>query len=95
VKFKTILLAMIFILLTTTICHAAGIDNLDSKGNEVLYMIRKIGFWIILFKAIGDIIQDALRGDLHSVGRTTLNYVILYGSLFFLPYAFRLVEGLF
>lgn len=94
-KFKTILLALVLVFLSTSICFAAGMDNLDTKGNEVLFMIRKIGFWIILFKAICDIIQEALRGDLHAVGKTVLNYVILYGSLFFLPYAFRVVEGLF
>jgi hypothetical protein len=79
----------------TDVCFAADLGKVDAAGNRILLVVRRIGYWIILVKGLSDIIGQGMKGDVHAIGRTVMLYVILYGTLFFLPYALRLVEGVF
>lgn len=39
-------------------------SNLDDKGNYLLGVIRNIGYWIVLFMGIKDVIKEALNKDI-------------------------------
>lgn len=69
--------------------------KLDAGGQRIVNIFQRLGYWIILIKCIIDLIKAGLNGDLHSVGRIIMLYLLMYGALFFVPWALRLVEGIF
>jgi len=69
--------------------------NLDSAGNTILYVLQKIAYWVIIVKCIMDLISSVMQKDLHSIGKTVITYVTVYAAMFFIPWAMRLVEGIF
>lgn len=96
-KSKSIILLILFtiLIILCDISFAADMGKVDAAGNRILNTVRGIGYWAILIKGIADVIGQGMRGELHSIGKTIMLYVILYGTLFFFPYALRLVEGVF
>ncbi|MEA4992366.1 MAG: hypothetical protein VB060_00840 [Oscillibacter sp.] len=71
------------------------LSSIDVAGNRLFTVFTKIGFWIILSKCVFDLIRCAVQGDLHTLGKTVIQYVLLYASIFFVPFAMHLVEGIF
>lgn len=72
-----------------------GLDKIDIAGNQILTIFRRIGFWLILIKCIQELVQCALSGSSKNIGGIIVKYVVLYGAFFFVPWALRLVEGIF
>ena len=96
-KIGFVVIIMVAVLINFNVCYAAEVDlsKLDSKGLELLNVIRKIGYWVIICMAIKDIIGKAMEQDVKSVGRIVFKYVIIYASFWFLPWALHFVEGIF
>lgn len=86
-------------IITTILCFnsvsAGNLDKLDVKGNEILIIIRRLAYWIILIIASKEVIKNMTNHDLKGIGNTILKYVIVYGSLWFIPWILKSVEGLF
>ena len=80
---------------TTAASNIKGIEKLDVFGNTLLVLCQRIGFWIVVVKCIYDIIQCAIKGDRRALGTCILTYILIYASMFFVPWALRLVEGIF
>lgn len=82
--------------ITTLPCFAAeGIDKVDIAGNRILMIVRRIGYWVILIKAVYDVIGSIKNRDMKELGQVILFYLILYAALFFIPFALKQVEGVF
>ncbi len=79
----------------TSVCFADGLDKIDQAGNRILAIFRRIGFWLILIKCIQELTQCALSGNSKNIGGIIMKYIIIYGAFFFVPWALRLVEGIF
>jgi hypothetical protein len=88
----------IILIFTFTICFAAdipGIEKLDNTGNNLLFVFRRIGYWIVLGGGIGEIIKCSMRHDRHGVGVAIAASITMYGSMYLLPWVLKLVEGIF
>lgn len=100
---KSIIILLVFIftfmLMTTqtnvVLARSADFSALDEGGNKILDIVQKIGYWIILIKCIADLIKHGLQGNLHQIGKTIMTYILLYASLFFVPFILKMIEGLF
>lgn len=94
---RIVLTATIMIGLLSFSAFAADPDlsKIDALGNNILHVVNKIGFWVILVKCLMDVISSVMQGDVNKFGKTIIIYVCLYGSLYFVPWAMRLVEGVF
>lgn len=86
---------MFIIIFSYTSAYGESLDKIDLAGNKILKIFRRIGYWVILVKAIQDIIKCAMSGDTRSLGSIVVKYILIYGALFFLPWILRLVEGIF
>jgi len=93
--YKQLVVTLALIGFITNTSFASGENKIDAAGNRILVVVRRIGYWVILIKCISELIKNAMNGDIHGVGRTVMLYVIIYGCLFFVPWALRLVEGVF
>lgn len=78
-----------------TVSFANNLEKLDSTGNNILKIFRRIAYWVILIKAIQEVMKCAMSGDTHSLGGIIMKYILMYGALFMLPWLLRLVEGVF
>jgi uncharacterized membrane protein len=82
--------------LTTNPCFAAtGLDKVDAAGNNILTIVRRIGYWVILIAAIYNVIGCVKEQDAKKLGHAVLFYILLYAVLFALPWFLRQVEGIF
>lgn len=90
-----IMMAVCIVLFSMPAFAADQLTKLDQGGMRILTIVRRIGYWIILIKCIGDLIKSAAHGDMHAVGKIVMTYVLIYGALFFVPWALRLTEGIF
>lgn len=90
-----IFIMTVLLLFYTSICFANGLEKIDSAGNKILTIFRRIGFWLILIKCIQELIQCAMSGATKNVSGIVMKYILIYGAFFFVPWALRLVEGIF
>ena len=96
--FMIIMIIAIMVLYLSVFAFADSPDKLaklDATGNQLLYLARRIGFWIITVMATYKVIQCALKGNRKEVGEIIITYVLIYGSMFLIPWAMRLVEDIF
>lgn len=89
-----IIIAMLLIFYTS-ICFANDLSKVDDAGNKILTIFRRIGFWLILIKCIQELIQCAMNGATKNIGGIVTKYILIYGAFYFVPWALRLVEGIF
>jgi hypothetical protein len=71
---------------------AAGIDV---GGQRIYSKLISIGKWVIIIKGGIDIIQTVSNGDFESARKHFMQYLLIYGTLFALPWGLDEIEGLF
>lgn len=94
-KIFILLIIMTIILVFYSTSFAANLDKIDSTGMRLLIIFRRIAYWIILIKAIQEIMRSAMSGDTRSLGGIITKYVLMYGALFMVPWLLKLVEEVF
>lgn len=80
-------------------CRVLGVDltAIDSLGNTFLDICRKVGYWIALISSMTEIIKVSMRGgnNTSEIGKVIMKYLLIYASLYLMPYLFNLVQGAF
>ena len=95
---KTIILigATSIMILKPNCCFATGTSKIDKAGNMFLEIVKHAGYWIILIVGICNIIKTATTTNNSSdILKVIIKYILIYSSLFILPWGFDLVEGVF
>jgi len=87
----------LFIISNPTYVFAVDLGSIDALGNTFLNIIRKVGYWIALISALTDIIKTGMRGGNNTaeIGKIIMKYLLIYASLYLMPYLFDLVKGAF
>ena len=85
------------LILKTNGCYAmADMTKIDVAGNMFLEIVKHAGYWIILIVAICNVIKTATTTNNNSdIFKVIAKYILIYATLFILPWAFDLVEGVF
>lgn len=100
-KFKTIAIVGMAIglsLLNTKVTGAApNTDAIDRLGNTFLSLVRKSGYWICLVMGIVNCIKVGLQGGdkAGDIAKVIFKYVLVFASLYLLPFLFDIVESSF
>ena len=97
-KKKYMLLVTIIALtidLSTITSFAMDTTAIDKAGMQILELIRKVGYWIGIILCSKDVIKHCMRGHLDSIGTIVAMYGLGFGVLYFLPWLFDLIKGLF
>ena len=97
-KNKYMLLVTIIALtidLSTITSFAMDTTAIDKAGMQILELIRKVGYWIGIILCSKDVIKHCMRGHLESIGTIVAMYGLGFGVLYFLPWLFDLIKGLF
>lgn len=79
--------------------YAFGLDlkAIDILGNTFLSIVRKASYWIVLILSLVEISKAALKGGNSNaeIGKIIIKYLLIYASLFLMPWLFDLVEEAF
>lgn len=97
-KYKYMLAVTILALtidLSSITALAADTSAIDKAGMEILNLIRKVGYWVGIILCAKDVIKQCMRGQTESVGTIVAMYGMSFGVLYFLPWLFDLIKGLF
>lgn len=90
-----VLLVSLTVDLSTITSFAVDTSAIDKAGNEILSLIRKVGYWVGIILCSKDVIKHCMRGHLESIGTIVAMYGMGFGVLYFLPWLFDLIKGLF
>jgi hypothetical protein len=69
--------------------------SLDASGTQIYAKIVNIGKWVIIVKGGIEIIQNVTSGDFQTAKKSFLSYLLVYGTLFALPWGMNQVETIF
>ncbi|MBC5996459.1 hypothetical protein EAI30_16530 [Romboutsia ilealis] len=95
-KYMTLVLIIALTVdLSTVTSFAMDTTAIDKAGMQILELIRKVGYWIGIILCSKDVIKHCMRGHLDSVGSIVAMYGLGFGVLYFLPWLFDLIKGLF
>ena len=79
--------------------YAFGLDlgAIDVLGNTFLSIVRKASYWIVLILSLTEICKTALKGgnNQSEILKVIVKYLLIYASLFLMPWLFDLVEEAF
>lgn len=94
---KLIIIVSIILIFYSSVCFAGdlNLDKLDTAGNRILNIVRRVGYWIIVIKAVIDVIKSVTQGGTKDIGGIVMKYILMYLALWAIPWALRLVEGIF
>ncbi|OSA92544.1 UNVERIFIED_ORG: hypothetical protein B2H93_14380 [Clostridium botulinum] len=76
---------------------AVDLGAVDNLGNTFLSIIQRVGYWIALLSALAEIVKTAMRGGNNTaeVGKIIMKYLLIYASLYLMPWLFGLVREAF
>ena len=71
-----------------------AINRINKLGNELLRLVRVIGYWTVLLITAKDCIKEALNGDRRNVSNAIVKGLLIMATLYFLPEMFSLMESI-
>ena len=71
-----------------------AINRINTLGNQLLKLVRAIGYWTVLLITAKDCIKESLNGDRRNVSNAIVKGLIIMGTLYFLPEMFSLMESI-
>lgn len=76
---------------------ASDLSAIDTLGNKFLDIVRRVGYWIALICALTEIIKTGMRcgNSTSEIAKIIMKYLLIYASLFLMPYLFDTVRGAF
>ena len=72
-----------------------SIEKIDTAGAMFLGIFQSIAYWLCLLGAIMEILKCVMNGSSKDVGRIMLKYILIFASIFLIPFAFDLIRDIF
>lgn len=74
---------------------AQAAAKIDSAGIMFFGILQSIGYWLCLIGCIMEILKSVMNGTSKDIGRVMLKYLLIFASLYLMPWAFDLIRGIF
>ena len=71
-----------------------AINKLNKLGNQLLGLVRAIGYWVVLLITSKDCIAQAINGDKKGVGGAVTKGLMIMAVIYFLPELFKMMESI-
>lgn len=75
--------------------ESAASISVDRAGWQILNLMRSVGYWVCIILCTKDVILKSMKGHMNSVGTVVASYGIAFGTLYFLPWLFDLIQQIF
>jgi hypothetical protein len=74
---------------------ADPLGKIDTAGNTILGIVRRIGYWCCIIGCIIDIIKALMQGDTKSVAKIMMKYALAFAALYLFPWILDLIKAIF
>ncbi len=100
--YKTLVIAIAFVFfkgyLNPSLAMTMNVDEalakIDTFGNQLLKLVRGIGYWTVVLVTSRDCIREAVQGCNHNVMGIVTRGIIIMAVLYFLPEIFSMMESI-
>lgn len=72
-----------------------AVAKINIAGNTFLSIFQTLGYWLCLIGCIMEILKCVMNGSSKDVGRIMLKYLLIFASIYLMPWAFDLIKGIF
>lgn len=89
------------LLMTDVICHAsdfsapAWAQRIDSKANALYSGLTVIAQWVIICRALWEVVSEALHGEIRKAPSIMSGYGILIAIIYSVPWLLSLAKDIF
>lgn len=89
------------ILMTDVICHAsdfsapAWAEAVDKKGLDLYWIAATFVKWVIIFKAVADVIMSAVHGEIRKAPSIATAYGVVICLIYSLPWILATAQEIF
>lgn len=73
----------------------AAAEKINTGGFMILGIVQTIGYWLCLIGCIMEILKAIMNGSSKDVGKIMLKYLLVFGSLYLMPFGFNLIREIF
>ena len=70
-------------------------DKINTGGFMILGVMQTIGYWLCIISCIMEILKVVMNGSSKDVGKIILKYVLVFSSLYLMPWLFNLIKVVF
>lgn len=78
-----------------TYALSPNLNAIDKVGQQLLTLMRKVGYWVFMILCGKDVITKCMQGKRGELGSVVALHLMAFGTLYFLPWAFDLIQQLF
>ncbi|MGL5149646.1 MAG: hypothetical protein ACRC7N_03615 [Clostridium sp.] len=94
---KLVVISMACMLMLGKIANAS--TNVEGKiagaGQRFFNIIRGLGYWLCLIGCVVEVLKSVSSGGSKDIGKIIMKYLLIFGSLYFMPWAFDLIKEMF
>lgn len=72
-----------------------AVEKINTGGFMILGIVQTIGYWLCLIGCIMEILKSIMNGSSKDVGKIMLKYLLVFGSLYLMPFGFNLIREIF
>lgn len=98
--YTTLVMALAFVFFKGYVSPSLAINpdeaiaKINTIGNQLLKLVRVIGYWTVILVSSRDCIKEAMQGCNHNVMPIVSRGLIIMAVLYFLPELFSMMESL-
>ncbi|MDU5111159.1 MAG: hypothetical protein E6248_11975 [Clostridium sp.] len=81
---------------STVLADASDAGNkINEAGSTILGIVQSIGYWLCIIGCVMEILKSLMNGSSKDVGKIIIKYLLIFGSLYLMPWAFDLIKEIF
>lgn len=69
--------------------------KINKGGFMILGVIQTVGYWLCVLSCIMEILKTVMNGSTKDVGKVMVKYLLIFGSLYLMPWLFDLIKAVF
>lgn len=90
-----VLVAFGFMSYTINANAVANLSAIDNLGQQILVIVRTVGYWYAIIMCSVDSIKASLAGSANTISTIIFKYSLMFGTFYFVPSIFDLIKSVF
>lgn len=74
---------------------ARTLDKIDATGNSAITIVERIGYWLVIFMCLIEILKQIKDGNTRNIWGTILRYASFYGAIFLIKQILDMITDWF
>lgn len=70
-------------------------NKINQGGLMLLGLAQTLGYWLCIISCIMEVLKCVMNGSSKDVGKIILKYLLIFGTLYLMPWLFDLIKQIF